>query len=363
MALMATCEVFEKEDLAGKVIPAMSICLVDREKCVARRPALAGPASSLSCSLSLADAVLPGSQDRARPGVQGDGHVRQEVRGAHGQHGALPLSLCLFVSLPRLLDPDDVDANARSPTPLSRPKPPRSSRRSKLPLRPSPGSRRARPVRRVRSPGGPLRASRRRCVLARWVAVLFLLKRALTLPLPPSLAAALDRRARRPDRAPRLVARQRQRARRAARRVRQRPEPRAAAHVERERRAVVGWWVRQPGRRRRAQGHRGLGRRLDGRQRRRWRLGCVVSLSLPTIECSPTEPIADTRLPVARRRVRVRRRPSSPSRPSRRSPLLCARQARRPPRRLSPPRRRLAQLGPARPARHGRERQLGPRRR
>lgn len=34
MALMATCEVFEKEDLAGKVIPAMSICLVDREKCV-----------------------------------------------------------------------------------------------------------------------------------------------------------------------------------------------------------------------------------------------------------------------------------------------------------------------------------------
>ncbi|BGP53835.1 hypothetical protein JCM8202_005610 [Rhodotorula sphaerocarpa] len=34
MALMATCEVFEKEDLAGKVIPAMSICLVDREKTV-----------------------------------------------------------------------------------------------------------------------------------------------------------------------------------------------------------------------------------------------------------------------------------------------------------------------------------------
>ena len=302
MALMATCEVFEKEDLAGKVIPAMSICLVDREKCVARRSALAGPALSLSCSLSLADAVLLGSQDRARPGVQGDGHVRQEVRGAHGQHGALPLSLCLFVSLPRLLDPDDVDANARSPTPLSRPKPPRSSRRSKLPLRPSPGSRRARPVRRVRSPGGPLRASRRRCVLARWVAALFLLERAADSP-PRSLAAALDRRARRPDRAPRLVARQRQRARRAARRVRQRPGPRAAAHVERERRAVVGWWVRQPGRRRRAQGHRGLGRRLDGRQRRRWRLGCVVSLSLPTIECSPTEPIADTRLPVARRRV------------------------------------------------------------
>jgi SCY1-like protein 1 len=34
MALMATAEVFEKEDLAGKVIPAMSICLVDREKYV-----------------------------------------------------------------------------------------------------------------------------------------------------------------------------------------------------------------------------------------------------------------------------------------------------------------------------------------
>lgn len=37
MALMATCEVYEKEDLAGKVIPAMSICLVDREKCVQTR--------------------------------------------------------------------------------------------------------------------------------------------------------------------------------------------------------------------------------------------------------------------------------------------------------------------------------------
>ncbi|GAA6029397.1 hypothetical protein JCM8097_003658 [Rhodosporidiobolus ruineniae] len=34
MALMATVEVFEKEDIAGKVIPAMSICLVDREKTV-----------------------------------------------------------------------------------------------------------------------------------------------------------------------------------------------------------------------------------------------------------------------------------------------------------------------------------------
>lgn len=32
MALMATVECYEKEDLAGKVIPAMSICLVDREK-------------------------------------------------------------------------------------------------------------------------------------------------------------------------------------------------------------------------------------------------------------------------------------------------------------------------------------------
>lgn len=34
MSLMATVEVYEKEDLAGRVIPAMSICLVDKEKCV-----------------------------------------------------------------------------------------------------------------------------------------------------------------------------------------------------------------------------------------------------------------------------------------------------------------------------------------
>ncbi|KAK4053841.1 Nuclear aminoacylation-dependent tRNA export pathway component [Microbotryomycetes sp. JL201] len=34
MALMATADVYEKEDLAGKVIPAMSICLIDKEKAV-----------------------------------------------------------------------------------------------------------------------------------------------------------------------------------------------------------------------------------------------------------------------------------------------------------------------------------------
>jgi SCY1-like protein 1 len=34
MALMATIDVFEKEDVAGKIIPAMSICLVDKEKSV-----------------------------------------------------------------------------------------------------------------------------------------------------------------------------------------------------------------------------------------------------------------------------------------------------------------------------------------
>ena len=34
MALMATADCYEKEDLAGKVIPSMSICLVDREKFV-----------------------------------------------------------------------------------------------------------------------------------------------------------------------------------------------------------------------------------------------------------------------------------------------------------------------------------------
>lgn len=33
MALMATADCYEKEDLAGKVIPAMSICLIDRERC------------------------------------------------------------------------------------------------------------------------------------------------------------------------------------------------------------------------------------------------------------------------------------------------------------------------------------------
>lgn len=34
MALMATTDCYEKEDIAGKVIPSMSICLIDREKFV-----------------------------------------------------------------------------------------------------------------------------------------------------------------------------------------------------------------------------------------------------------------------------------------------------------------------------------------
>lgn len=34
MSLMATVDLYEKEDLATKVIPSMSICLVDKEKWV-----------------------------------------------------------------------------------------------------------------------------------------------------------------------------------------------------------------------------------------------------------------------------------------------------------------------------------------
>lgn len=37
MALMATQECFEVEELATKVIPAMSFCLLDKEKCVEYR--------------------------------------------------------------------------------------------------------------------------------------------------------------------------------------------------------------------------------------------------------------------------------------------------------------------------------------
>lgn len=34
MALMASVECFDREDLAGKVVPNMSFTLVDKEKCV-----------------------------------------------------------------------------------------------------------------------------------------------------------------------------------------------------------------------------------------------------------------------------------------------------------------------------------------
>ncbi|GJN88649.1 hypothetical protein Rhopal_001615-T1 [Rhodotorula paludigena] len=62
MALMATCEVYEKEDLAGKVIPAMSICLVDREKTVRDQAYKAIDMFVKKCeslTASMPDTVLP----------------------------------------------------------------------------------------------------------------------------------------------------------------------------------------------------------------------------------------------------------------------------------------------------------------
>jgi len=43
MALMATVECFDRDDLAGKVVPNMSFALVDKEKCVD----VAGPSPSM----------------------------------------------------------------------------------------------------------------------------------------------------------------------------------------------------------------------------------------------------------------------------------------------------------------------------
>lgn len=61
MALMATADCYEKEDLAGKVIPAMSICLVDRERYALR----------FFCVVSRSLIAVSTLQSRSGPRVQG----------------------------------------------------------------------------------------------------------------------------------------------------------------------------------------------------------------------------------------------------------------------------------------------------
>ncbi|GAA5968011.1 hypothetical protein JCM11641_003698 [Rhodosporidiobolus odoratus] len=80
MALMATAEVFEREDLAGKVIPSMSICLVDREKIVRDqafkaidmfvKKCEALTASMPETALPPADPTLSGASPSATPQLQ-----------------------------------------------------------------------------------------------------------------------------------------------------------------------------------------------------------------------------------------------------------------------------------------------------
>ncbi|GAA5949077.1 hypothetical protein JCM10213_007084 [Rhodosporidiobolus nylandii] len=72
MALMATAEVFEKEDLAGKVIPAMSICLVDREKTVRDQAFKAIDMFVKKCealTASMPDTALPPPDPTASPSL------------------------------------------------------------------------------------------------------------------------------------------------------------------------------------------------------------------------------------------------------------------------------------------------------
>ncbi|BGP37790.1 Nuclear aminoacylation-dependent tRNA export pathway component [Rhodotorula kratochvilovae] len=93
MALMATCEVFEKEDLAGKVIPAMSICLVDREKAVRDQAFKAIDMFVKKCealTASMPDTALPPSAAAEQPALQAAAQTQPALAtSATGAAGAL----------------------------------------------------------------------------------------------------------------------------------------------------------------------------------------------------------------------------------------------------------------------------------
>ncbi|GAA5874201.1 hypothetical protein JCM8547_007789 [Rhodosporidiobolus lusitaniae] len=80
MALMATCEVYEKEDLAGKVVPAMSICLVDREKTVRDQAFKAIDMFVKKCealTASMPDTALPPADPSAAAAPTANGSTPQ----------------------------------------------------------------------------------------------------------------------------------------------------------------------------------------------------------------------------------------------------------------------------------------------
>ncbi|GAA5886151.1 hypothetical protein JCM3774_002997 [Rhodotorula dairenensis] len=93
MALMATCEVFEKEDLAGKVIPAMSICLVDREKTVRDQAYRAIDMFVKKCealTAGMPDTVLPDTPTGQSPALQAAAQTQPGLAtNAAGAAGAL----------------------------------------------------------------------------------------------------------------------------------------------------------------------------------------------------------------------------------------------------------------------------------
>ncbi|GAA5978305.1 hypothetical protein JCM10908_004306 [Rhodotorula pacifica] len=93
MALMATCEVFEKEDLAGKVIPAMSICLVDREKTVRDQAYRAIDMFVKKCealTASMPETAIPDTPSGQSPALQAAAQTQPGLAtNAAGAAGAL----------------------------------------------------------------------------------------------------------------------------------------------------------------------------------------------------------------------------------------------------------------------------------
>ncbi|GAA5916832.1 hypothetical protein JCM6882_006367 [Rhodosporidiobolus microsporus] len=91
MALMATTEVFEKEDLAGKVIPAMSICLVDREKIVRDQAFKAIDMFVKKCealTASMPETALPPADPAASPSTNPAQQQQQQNGGLAAQAAA-----------------------------------------------------------------------------------------------------------------------------------------------------------------------------------------------------------------------------------------------------------------------------------
>ncbi|KAM0753621.1 hypothetical protein T439DRAFT_377790 [Meredithblackwellia eburnea MCA 4105] len=124
MALMATAEFYEKEDLAGKVIPAMSICLIDRERAVREQGYKAIDMFVRKCeslTANMPDAVQPEAENQSKAALAASQNQPGLATNTAGAAGAL--AGWAFASVSKKLSPADLEApiNRSIPSPAPQP--------------------------------------------------------------------------------------------------------------------------------------------------------------------------------------------------------------------------------------------------